>query len=114
MSEWEAQLAEKDRQARTQRDNTLAHQFPSNDPSFQEDLNRSGDSLKSFGRNHPVTDDKASPGGIGKTDNFQAYYKMQTLNDEELFKNRPQHDFVRERANYNVNDRLRTEGRRVG
>ena len=34
LSEWEAQAAEKGK-GRCQRDNTLAHQFPSNDPSFQ-------------------------------------------------------------------------------
>lgn len=101
------------------RDNTLAHQFPSNDPSFQhsaEDLNRSGESMKSFGRNQPAAvEDKGSPGSIG-TDNFQAYYKMQTLNDDEPFRARPQNEFVRERNNYNLNDRthLKTEGKRFG
>lgn len=61
-----------------------------------------------------MADDKASPANQGKTDNFQAYYKIHTLNDEEGFKSRPQHEFVRERSNYNGNERLRTEGRKAG
>jgi hypothetical protein len=45
LSQWEAEVARRKKEDRTvHRDNTLAQQFPSNDPSFQqsaEDLNNS-------------------------------------------------------------------------
>ena len=65
--------------------------------------------MKSFGRNQPAVEDKGPPG----TDNFQAYYKLQTLNDDEPYRSRPQNEFVWERSNYNFDSRthLKTEGR---
>jgi hypothetical protein len=54
LSEWEAELALKFKDSLGLRDNTLAQQFPSNSPSFQnsgDELNQSEVSLKSFGRN---------------------------------------------------------------
>jgi hypothetical protein len=62
LSEWEAELTRKMRDVRAPRDNTLANQFPSNDLSLQnsaEELNQSGEiSLKSFGKNQPLLDNK--------------------------------------------------------
>lgn len=75
--------------------------------------------MKSFGRNPPLDDKlQGSPANIGKFDNYQGYYKVQTLNNEEdAYRNKVPHDFVRERNNYNVYDRpahLRTEGKKFG